>query len=154
MLYYEFSNLDMDLTDIRLTSKNYNLTIKKKTKIPTIMRLWVHLDLIHYSPCVESMRVNPLRHHWPFSIYPHFKHPFLGIQTIYRAIGVVCQGRVEPDVGPSWDPGAVTVTSLAVVQTIHVDCVAEDVSGYVAVADWWHEFVVWWEPKIYKKITI
>lgn len=95
----------------------------------------IHLNLIHYSPRVESMCENSLRYHRSFSIYPHFKHPFLGIQAVYRAIRMVGQGRIQSDVGPSWDPGAVAVASPAVVQAIHVDRVAEDIGGYVAVSD-------------------
>lgn len=109
------------------------------------MRLGLHLNLIHNGSCVEPMRVYPLCHHRPLSVHSHFEHPFLGVQAVYRAVRVVRQGRVQPDVGPGRDPGAMAVACLSVVQAVHVNSVAEDVGSYVAVPDRWHEFVVRWK---------
>lgn len=106
------------------------------------MRLRIHRNLINDSSCIKSVSVNSLCYNRPFSVNPYFEDSFFRIKAVYGAVGVMSKGRVQPYVGPGRDSSTMTVAGAAVVETVHVDSIAEYVSGDVAIANGRQEFVV------------
>lgn len=112
------------------------------------MRLGINLNLVHNRSRIESMSVNPLGHYRPISVHPYFKYSLSRIKAIHWAIWMMCQCWIQPYICPGRNSCPMTVARMSVVQTVYVNCIAEDVCCYVTITDRWHELVVCWEATI------